>query len=439
MFQNKDLATQLIKSIFIPYFLVAIIVTLGQVYIEFKNIQKNVINELINTQSVFQDNLSYAYWTINKEGIEYNLKGIVTNSAITGIDIINLKGVKKYELGAVSIDIDKDAFFFKRWLNHQIKHRFPLRLETIKDKGLQTVAWAQIYTSNEVVFQRVKYGFILIFINSIIKTLLLWFIVFYFIKKIVAKPMNKINDRLSLLDFSNLKNIDIKLIYDNELSRFIATLNTLINHIKTYQIDLEEKIKVRTLDLEIKNQELELSKDQLELDKKTIEKLSITDGLTNLFNRRHFNDVFQKTINSAKRNDKLYNFLLIDIDYFKLYNDTYGHQMGDDTLVEVATVFQNSLHRADDYCFRLGGEEFGIIFKSTTKENSINFANIIRNNVKDLKILHEKNSVSSYVSISIGLFCKSANEITSKEKVYKEADELLYKAKNSGRDKVGYS
>lgn len=171
-------------------------------------------------------------------------------------------------------------------------------------------------------------------------------------------------------------------------------------------------------------------------DKKIIEEISITDGLTNIFNRRHFNEIFPIIINSAKRDNELVSFLIMDIDHFKQYNDTYGHQMGDNVLIKVAESIKTSLHRADDYCFRLGGEEFGIIFKSESKDKAKEFANKILQNIEKLQIEHSQNSASNYITISGGLICKNANDVKDANEIYKEADDLLYKAKEISRNRV---
>jgi len=171
-------------------------------------------------------------------------------------------------------------------------------------------------------------------------------------------------------------------------------------------------------------------------DRKKIELISITDGLTNIFNRRHFNEMLPKAVNSAKRQDELIAFLIMDIDHFKQYNDTYGHQMGDDVLVKVAKCIKDSLLRSDDLCFRLGGEEFGVIYRAETKNKAISFADSIRQNIEDLNIEHSKNTVSPYVTMSMGLVCRNANDVVSEDELYKESDDLLYKAKESGRNRV---
>jgi diguanylate cyclase (GGDEF)-like protein/PAS domain S-box-containing protein len=171
-------------------------------------------------------------------------------------------------------------------------------------------------------------------------------------------------------------------------------------------------------------------------DKKALETLSITDGLTNIYNRRYFDEIFLKVINSAKRNTKIECFMLIDIDNFKLYNDTYGHQRGDEVLIQVASTLKASLHRTDDYCFRLGGEEFGVLFKTDSKEKAIEFANKVKTNIENLQIEHKENNITKHITISAGLVCIKTNETINLNKIYKQTDDLLYKAKNSGRNKI---
>jgi diguanylate cyclase (GGDEF)-like protein len=127
---------------------------------------------------------------------------------------------------------------------------------------------------------------------------------------------------------------------------------------------------------------------------------------------------------------------MIDIDNFKLYNDTYGHQKGDDALISVAISLKNSLNRADDYCFRLGGEEFGVIFKANNEKGAFDFAQIIRANIENLQISHEHNENNKVLTVSIGLIPKRAKSIESVDAMFKLADDLLYTAKKSGKNIV---
>ncbi|MGM0519149.1 MAG: sensor domain-containing diguanylate cyclase [Campylobacterota bacterium] len=167
---------------------------------------------------------------------------------------------------------------------------------------------------------------------------------------------------------------------------------------------------------------------------KKVEYLSITDDLTNLYNRRHFNEVIENEINRAKRESHSIAFLMIDIDYFKNYNDTYGHQEGDTTLVKIAQVLQDNSNRANDFAFRLGGEEFAILTTNKTAKEVEDYANKIRNEIENLKITHEQNPVSKYLTCSIGIIIKEPNSIPSSTKLYKLADDALYMAKDKGRN-----
>ena len=165
--------------------------------------------------------------------------------------------------------------------------------------------------------------------------------------------------------------------------------------------------------------------------KKHIEELSITDELTKIYNRRFFNIKIEEEINRAKRDKKEICLIMLDIDFFKQYNDTYGHQEVDIVIKSVANVLKRKTNRADDFAFRVGGEEF-VIITHIEKDKVLNYANSIKDDIENLKIEHSGNKVSKYVTISLGVVCKNAIEINSSEELYKQADINLYEAKRSG-------
>ena len=170
-------------------------------------------------------------------------------------------------------------------------------------------------------------------------------------------------------------------------------------------------------------------------DKKYIEHLSITDELTQLYNRRFFNIKIIEELNRVKRENNHFSFLIMDIDYFKQYNDTYGHQKGDLALERVANILKKKTSRASDFAFRLGGEEFGII-TTLDKEKAIEFANLIRSEIENLQIEHKTSEISKYLTISIGIVSKTGVEIINSDTLYKEADDCLYEAKRLGRNSI---
>ncbi len=171
-------------------------------------------------------------------------------------------------------------------------------------------------------------------------------------------------------------------------------------------------------------------------DKKRIEQIAITDSMTGIYNRRYFNEIFPRMINTCKRENDYLTFIILDVDFFKQYNDTYGHKDGDNVLIQVAHSLQNNLNRGSDYVFRIGGEEFGIILKGIDEEKSFIFADKLRKNIEDLKIEHSKNSASQFVTASFGVVVQFGDAIQSENAIYTLADEKLYKAKHDGRDRV---
>ena len=171
-------------------------------------------------------------------------------------------------------------------------------------------------------------------------------------------------------------------------------------------------------------------------DKKKIEKLSITDPLTGIYNRRYFDSVFPKVINSAKRNGNYICFVMEDIDYFKTYNDTYGHQAGDKVLIDISNNINMHLKRTSDYCFRFGGEEFVIIYECQNENECYNLAKVIHASIDSLKIEHKSSPVKSNITVSMGLVVISPKDTVDIQTVYKQADDMLYLAKKRGRNQI---
>lgn len=180
---------------------------------------------------------------------------------------------------------------------------------------------------------------------------------------------------------------------------------------------------------------LEVATKKLTVANKKLENASYTDSLTNLHNRRYFNFIFDREVKRAKRNKTYITFMMLDIDYFKQYNDTYGHVVGDKALKSVAKVLKETLKRPSDYVFRLGGEEFGVLLCDTDETNSANLAREICDAVRAKKIKHEASKVNQFLTISIGVVCCIADDALDEDVLITRADEMLYEAKESGRDR----
>jgi diguanylate cyclase (GGDEF)-like protein len=179
---------------------------------------------------------------------------------------------------------------------------------------------------------------------------------------------------------------------------------------------------------------LQKATQKLQKANKKLEEVTYTDELTSLYNRRYFNLVYERELKRAKRDDTSITFMMLDIDYFKQYNDTYGHLEGDRALKIVASTLQEKLKRPTDYVFRLGGEEFGILLTQADKENSKKLADEICEVVKAQRVEHKGSKVDEVLTISIGVAWSRALEIDDDEKLLSLADKMLYEAKESGRN-----
>jgi len=162
--------------------------------------------------------------------------------------------------------------------------------------------------------------------------------------------------------------------------------------------------------------------------------LSITDSLTQLYNRRHFEDVLERLFMNAKNSHSPLSLCICDVDYFKHYNDVNGHPAGDLVLKKLAEILKKGV-KGSDVVARYGGEEFVIIFPNTTKENAKKVCETLNKKIKEYKFPNEKNQPNGDLTVSFGIASFPQDAATPQELIEK-ADLALYKAKSTGRDKV---
>lgn len=181
---------------------------------------------------------------------------------------------------------------------------------------------------------------------------------------------------------------------------------------------------------------LQESQQHLALANMELEKLSSLDGLTGIANRRRFDETLKKEWQRNMRNGKMVSLIMIDIDFFKLYNDHYGHQGGDDCLKTVAAVLQKALHRESDVVARYGGEEFAAILPETDSAGAVALAEHMRTLIQELEIPHSKSKVADHISISLGTATLIPERDSQPDSLIAIADQALYKAKKNGRNRV---
>ena len=192
-------------------------------------------------------------------------------------------------------------------------------------------------------------------------------------------------------------------------------------YLRRTTLDLEEVVNERTLALKKANERLK--------------ELSEVDPLTCIANRRLYEYTLNNKIRGASRAQQPLSLLMIDIDYFKLFNDNYGHDNGDIALKNVAAAIVKALPRATDFVARYGGEEFVVLLTATDATGAFTVAERIRLQIESLAIKHEFSNVLNVVTVSIGLSSLTGSELNGAD-LFKQADSALYKAKNSSRNKT---
>jgi len=198
---------------------------------------------------------------------------------------------------------------------------------------------------------------------------------------------------------------------------------------KQFVFALEAQVADKTASLNAKARDLLEANKQLQV-------LTYQDGLTGLYNRRYFDKNLPIEINRHFRQKQPLSLILCDIDHFKLFNDLYGHQLGDNCLKEVAHCICNSIGRITDASCRYGGEEFVIILPNTSVEQSMLVAERLCLAIEELEIPHEKSKTSAFITITLGVVTIAPEQKTSVDSIVSSADKALYSGKLNGRNRV---
>ena len=264
-----------------------------------------------------------------------------------------------------------------------IKVAFP---REITMQGIKTINYSLIFMAVS--------GFILL---SIILTL---------IKNVIIKPIIDLSKKMEEVEEGNY-NLEINMNRKDAIGKLAGSFEKML-----------AKIESQTTQLK---------------------KLSSTDGLTGVYNRRIFDETLAVEWNRMTRQDQTHlSAIMCDVDFFKLYNDTYGHQTGDDCLKRVADTIKSVLRRPADFFARYGGEEFIALLPNTDSENAVKVAEHMRKKVSDLKIEHLKSGIGKYVTVSLGVSSVIPSKDVTPTDLIKTADKALYECKEKGRNQVVY-
>lgn len=206
--------------------------------------------------------------------------------------------------------------------------------------------------------------------------------------------------------------------------------------LKEVNLSLESRVLKRTKALDIANNRLLESQKELKKVNEELIKIASNDGLTKIANRRMFDDFMYRFFSDSNTSCLPYSFFMIDVDFFKSYNDLYGHQKGDEALQKVASQLAKGTRRELELAARFGGEEFALMITNCDEELAQKIADKKRSAVEALEIKHEKSEVGQFLTISIGYVSIPANSQYTQEQVINMADKALYQAKFAGRNRI---
>lgn len=196
----------------------------------------------------------------------------------------------------------------------------------------------------------------------------------------------------------------------------------MFHNLELFNNSLQKKVKQRTKELESAVIELE--------------SLANLDGLTQIPNRRKFDEYIDRECSRHNRDRSPISIIMCDVDCFKLYNDHYGHQAGDECLKAIASVIQNNSRRPGDLAARYGGEEFAVVLPDTNTKGALDLAEQIRKEVCNLKLEHTLSPVNNHVTLSLGVATADQTTNATSQSILASADRALYRAKKQGRNRV---
>lgn len=414
MFKRKSLSHQLLISILGIYALITFTVTLIHIVIEYRYTKENIKHELERIAHIFEPALQTAIWDLNDEQLSSITQGMIEMPLVYSVEIVdsNHKPLCEQEKKGIFVSDDEE-----------LTYSFPIY--QMHDGNQIFLADVTLHSNDQAIFERLKVGFTMLLLNAMIKSLALITLFYIAFRKHLEIPLNMLMHQITHLNTEEKALINVTWKRVNELSILQDKFNVLLKHIYAEEERRMEMVQDQNKRLETLVQE---RTSELELLNQELQKLATTDALTQIANRSSLDTVLKQAIAENQRYQGSFCVVMIDIDFFKKINDTYGHLAGDTVLKTVAQLIKSQI-RSVDTVGRWGGEEFVIVYREIECQGAYALAENIRQSV-------EKYPFEGLECITISLGVAQYHTGISADELLKQADNALYHSKEHGRNQV---
>jgi diguanylate cyclase (GGDEF)-like protein len=410
----------MMRVIFAIYFGVACLITGMQFLTEYLKTQDSILSELKQLEETVRGPISTSLWQYNQTQLDALIGGLVKMPIIEGVDVLdkhaqNIISKRSYTSASVPLSIFDTKSDLYWSLNEKRMFLGSLTL----------------YSSSGVVLDRVLFGFSLIAITAIIKLSILFWLFIWAFDRYLAIPLKELMSQVDEVQLSHNvnKRINISNIENNELGQLQKHINNMLSAMERDRERLleDEQAKRNWLEDAVtkRTEELQILNEQLK-------NLARRDSLTGTLNRGSFFETAQHLLVLSQRQKSPASFILMDLDHFKMINDTYGHFIGDKVLIHFTHTIRTFL-RKSDLIGRLGGEEFAIFLSDVGIDDAFRLADKIRMAIGDSTLDIDGKTVTYTVSLGVD---SSGPKDHSIDGLFKRADKKLYGAKDKGRDRV---
>lgn len=454
---KTSIAIRLFRIIFGAYIAFTLLVTSIQLVAEYRHTENRVNEEIQALRQTFGPGIADAMWRFQNGVLQGILVGMKELPILVGVKVEDESGRLVHAVGTVmdrsghkmradsegrlSGFVGNEGIF-----SNMVVQEFPAVYTDEHGQQRKVGSWT-VYSNQRVIVKQVQFGFFLLVLGAIVKTAVLWFIFLFVVQRWLGTPLAQLSNFVRDLNIDNLGDRvfvlkdrarhELHFLADalndmaHKLRRSIEQNATLYQELQREQTALRELNE--TLEQRVSQRTAELQQANLQL-----KALSTIDGLTGISNRRRFDDTLASEWKRAARLGQPLALAILDMDWFKNYNDHYGHQAGDDCLRTFARLLEANVRRTGDLVARYGGEEFAFIAPAIDDASALGMAQAICDALVKLALPHLASPLG-HVTVSIGVAVMVPKEGETAEVLVRKADEALYRAKAQGRNRVELS